>query len=1086
MKKTIMFLGLTVLLGLAAEAQVTQPTFPPGKIAVFKAGDSSGVFNISVARSQPVFIQAFDTVATNQTAPLVSVAMSTNASVPGSVFINAHAGSEGGGISRSVDRQFLALEGYTGTILPPNASKPSAVATYTVTNTVGGTTTVVTNTVTVTRGIVRLDAFANADSVYSDQYNWFGLPNGVTQNNPTGIATTDGTNFWGTGNVTGTSSEAAGLLYLNWQNYLSEEQAPEEVENYIQAAAEARIIGGTLYVQVPGLSTGKAPGGLYNFYQPGTTTVVPLPYDPNVANPWNTFTTTNLFLNWGPKFANIANFDMNPQGTIAYGADQTYGIVLFTNNAGTWVQAPYYFSTTNIGSILQPKAQQGCFGICVDFSSTNPVIYATTMEYGAGTTGNAQGNANANRLIKIVDTGVNPGTNLVAITLATAATTNETFRGIDFTPDLRPLIATQPVASSSPVHSTASFAVAAQSAYPLSYQWLQETASATNYITNATSATLTLANLNIGLNGDTYQVVVTNVYGAVTSTPALLTVTTTAVPPSITNAVAYVTNYIGGSVTLAAILPNGTQPFTYQWYQGATPLSDFDTSDDGATYGGSTNNTLTITGLGPDEAGNYYLAVTNDAGGILKLVDVVTVNYQPPTIADGGQPQPQTVFTGGSVALTVTPSGGSQPLNYQWYQNGAPLTDPGPSGDISGSQASGVPSSTLTISPASLSDSASYSVVVSNPGGNVTSSVVAVTVEVAPPLSSVSYSNQVYYQTFDSLPDPGTQSQNSFNNGYVSGDINGVAYSLANPFDFAYPVVDSGFIGGLGLASTMSGWYGAADTEYTGVSGYTRFGAQDGDQTTGGVIDFGPNDGSGITGTNRALGLLSTGTTGSTTFGLKLINTSTNALTYVNIGFIGELWHNGTTARTMSFGYALDPTADTFDLSAESITNAGTVLVSNLFFSFPTAGVVTKVDGTQPANQQVLGTNNLALATPWLPNTALWLIWSINYYGSGSGNGYAIDNLSFSATTNAVVTVPVSQPTLGGITYSSTGGIGFSFTNAPGASSQFTVYSTTNLVAPVIWTPLGHPVETPNGSFSTYTFSDPSATNAQKFYQVAP
>ena len=70
------------------------------------------------------------------------------------------------------------------------------------------------------------------------------------------------------------------------------------------------------------------------------------------------------------------------------------------------------------------------------------------------------------------------------------------------------------------------------------------------------------------------------------------------------------------------------------------------------------------------------------------------------------------------------------------------------------------------------------------------------------------------------------------------------------------------------------------------------------------MIDFGPNDvESGIVGTNRALGLLSTGTTGSTTFGLKLVNNSTNTLNAINLSFIGELWHNGTAARTMSFGY---------------------------------------------------------------------------------------------------------------------------------------------------------------------------------------
>ena len=198
----------------------------------------------------------------------------------------------------------------------------------------------------------------------------------------------------------------------------------------------------------------------------------------------------------------------------------------------------------------------------------------------------------------------------------------------------------------------------------------------------------------------------------------------------------------------------------------------------------------------------------------------------------------------------------------------------------------------------------------------------------------------------------------------------------------------------------MPGWYGAADTlqDITIPGGYTRFAAQDGDQTTGGVIDFGPNDNGSNLGTNRALGLLSTSTTGSTTFALKLINNSGNALNYVDISFIGELWHQGTGTRTMTFGYTLDSTANSFVLTAQSIGNA--TLVGDLAFSFPPAAVVSAVDGTSPAYQTSLGTNNLQLVSPWQPGAALWLIWSIDYYGAGSGNGYAIDNLRFRATAN--------------------------------------------------------------------------------------
>ena len=40
----------------------------------------------------------------------------------------------------------------------------------------------------------------------------------------------------------------------------------------------------------------------------------------------------------------------------------------------------------------------------------------------------------------------------------------------------------------------------------------------------------------------------------------------------------------------------------------------------------------------------------------------------------------------------------------------------------------------------------------------------------------------------------------------------------------------------------------------------------------------------------------------------------------------------------------------------------------------------------------------------------MWLVWSIDFFGQGSGNGYAIDNLSFSATTTPT-TIPVGTNT---------------------------------------------------------------------------
>src|ERR1700688_3106918 len=106
MKKTLLMLGAAAMLGIAAQAQVTQPSIPPGKIAVFKAGTSDGKFPMTQSKVAPCFVQVFDPAISNQVAPLLSVSMATNASVPGSVWINHHAGSEGGGLSRTTDRRY--------------------------------------------------------------------------------------------------------------------------------------------------------------------------------------------------------------------------------------------------------------------------------------------------------------------------------------------------------------------------------------------------------------------------------------------------------------------------------------------------------------------------------------------------------------------------------------------------------------------------------------------------------------------------------------------------------------------------------------------------------------------------------------------------------------------------------------------------------------------------------------------------------------------------------------------------------------------------------------------------------------------
>jgi hypothetical protein len=330
----------------------------------------------------------------------------------------------------------------------------------------------------------------------------------------------------------------------------------------------------------------------------------------------------------------------------------------------------------------------------------------------------------------------------------------------------------------------------------------------------------------------------------------------------------------------------------------------------------------------------------------------------------------------------------------------------------------------------------------------------------APPVSFIAYNTDgaIYTQNFDSLPDPGATSVNTAN----PVTINGVTCSLANPFDFAFPVSATGKTGGLGLAA-MSGWYGLADpTASVGV----RFGATDGDQTTGGQISFGlPNS------SNRALGLLATSTTGYTAIGAKFINNTGVTLNYINLQVTGEIWRQSDKPKTLECYYLIDPTA-----TAPMSTQA-TAYLPAFYISFPTdsadvGGVA--VDGTAAANQINPAVTNQSIVN-WPPGAALWLVWEMAS-SAGTSQGLAIDNLSFAAT---ALGTPTNTPVLS-IQGSSANPYVIAW---PAPSPGYQLYSATNLAAPVAWSLVTNPASQSNGTF--YLGIPPTNAAAQFFRLMA-
>lgn len=229
----------------------------------------------------------------------------------------------------------------------------------------------------------------------------------------------------------------------------------------------------------------------------------------------------------------------------------------------------------------------------------------------------------------------------------------------------------------------------------LYYQWK------TNGVTlpGATSSTLSLSSITVGQAGN-YTVVITNTYGSITSSTAVLTVL---VPPSISMQPSSQTVTAGASVNFS-VVASGTSPLGYRWQKGGSFIS------------GANSSTYSLPGTVTGDSGNYTVVVTNSAGSITSSVATLTVNAAPVAPSISTQPTSQSGPVGGNITLSVVATG-TGPLSYQWRHDGI---------DVSG----GI-SSALNLTGLTTNDAGDYQVVVTNSVGSITSSLVTVTVTLA-------------------------------------------------------------------------------------------------------------------------------------------------------------------------------------------------------------------------------------------------------------------------------------------------------------------------------------------------------------------
>lgn len=268
-----------------------------------------------------------------------------------------------------------------------------------------------------------------------------------------------------------------------------------------------------------------------------------------------------------------------------------------------------------------------------------------------------------------------------------------------------PVIFTQPQSQSAQQGQAVLFTVGAAGGQPLSYQWRKN---GTN-LAGAVFSFLPLGGVTTNDMGN-YTVVITNVFGAVTSAPAVLTVTPI-FPPVITTPPQALTVVAGSNATFSVAV-SGTGPFSYQWVRNGVALP------------GNDAPMLTITNASLADAGGYFVQVFNSAG-LASSTPVTLTVLDPPQLLTS--PLPLTVLEGRTTNLSAFATGTPAPA-YAWFKDGVRLAN--------SVGFSGVGTSNLFLHGASAGHAGAYVVVATNVAGAVTSAPVTLTVLLAPVITT--------------------------------------------------------------------------------------------------------------------------------------------------------------------------------------------------------------------------------------------------------------------------------------------------------------------------------------------------------------
>jgi len=394
--------------------------------------------------------------------------------------------------------------------------------------------------------------------------------------------------------------------------------------------------------------------------------------------------------------------------------------------------------------LTQPVAQTANAGASAVFSVATTGNPAPTYQWQVSTNGGTSYTALSNGIgvsgataatLSLTNLTAGMNGNLYKVVASNSVNTvpsNPATLTVDFTP----AFSTQPSTQTANAGASAIFSVATTGNPAPTYQWQVSTNGGTSYsplsngagISGATSASLTLSNLTVGMNGYIYEVVASNGLGSVTSTPQTLTVD---FAPAFSTQPAAQTANAGTSATFTAAATGNPAP-GYQWKVSTNGGVNLTALTDGAGVSGSATASLTLSNLTAGMNGYIYEVVaSNGLGSVTSTPQTLTVDFAP---AFSTQPAGQTASAGNSATFTAATTG-NPAANYQWQvsTNGGSTF----SQLNSGAGVSGATTASLTLSSLTAGmNGYLYEVVASNGLASVTSTPQTLTVDFAPAFST--------------------------------------------------------------------------------------------------------------------------------------------------------------------------------------------------------------------------------------------------------------------------------------------------------------------------------------------------------------